>query len=390
MSKSYDTSNKTIFIDESGNFGFDFSKSGTSSHFIITAIIINTTDVEFVRNQVNDIKKKYIQNGELKSSRIKIMGKRYELLNAFSNINFKIFTLVVDKRKLDYFSPLTEYKKSFFMFLNNILYKELKRLDNSIDFFADNYGNTEFMNRFKIYINKTLPYSFYEQYKFEFRNSNDEPLIQLADFIAGTLSYGYEENKICSEYKGFYALIKDRLEINYWPIEHDNYISNFKLIDKNKYDEKIAEYCIGNATKYISENHKSNDEYINDRISILRYFLNEMYVLNPNHYIHIAELIDYISKNTGRKYTNHQFNSNIIAKLRDSGIIISSNQQGLKIPVNAIELFSYAERTLGQVLPMLSRLQKARKRILFVTDNDLDLLDDNKYNALIQYLDNEQ
>ena len=38
-------STKYAFIDEFGAFGFDFSNPGCSSHFIITAIVVNEDDL---------------------------------------------------------------------------------------------------------------------------------------------------------------------------------------------------------------------------------------------------------------------------------------------------------------------------------------------------------
>lgn len=44
------------FTDESGSFGWDLDNKNTSTHFIITAIIVRESDVDAVRTAVADIR----------------------------------------------------------------------------------------------------------------------------------------------------------------------------------------------------------------------------------------------------------------------------------------------------------------------------------------------
>ena len=48
---------KYAFIDECGNFGTDPNTKGNSSHFIITAIVIDSVDYENIKEQVEKIAK---------------------------------------------------------------------------------------------------------------------------------------------------------------------------------------------------------------------------------------------------------------------------------------------------------------------------------------------
>ena len=58
-------STKYAFIDEFGAFGFDFSNPGCSSHFIITAIVVNEDDLPIVADGIESVRKKYFQTGEM-------------------------------------------------------------------------------------------------------------------------------------------------------------------------------------------------------------------------------------------------------------------------------------------------------------------------------------
>ncbi len=49
---------KYAFVDEFGAFGFDFDKAGCSTHFIVSAIVVDEKDLQFVADKVEEIRKK--------------------------------------------------------------------------------------------------------------------------------------------------------------------------------------------------------------------------------------------------------------------------------------------------------------------------------------------
>ena len=61
---------KYAYVDEFGAFGYNFESEGCSTHFIITAIIVDEKDISVVKQNVEIIRDKYFPNGEIKSSRI--------------------------------------------------------------------------------------------------------------------------------------------------------------------------------------------------------------------------------------------------------------------------------------------------------------------------------
>lgn len=58
------------FCDEFGAFGFTFEKPNVSTHFIITAIIVNDSDMPALRDSVEAVRKKHFSDrrDEIKSS----------------------------------------------------------------------------------------------------------------------------------------------------------------------------------------------------------------------------------------------------------------------------------------------------------------------------------
>jgi len=227
----------------------------------------------------------------------------------------------------------------------------------------------------------------FDEYYFQFVNSKAEPLIQLADLLSGTISFGFESSKKCEEYKGFYSLIKERTVLKTWPIEHNNYLVNLDLIKKSEYDDKIAVYCLRLAIKYIKEHEKTGVSSDVDKVLVLEYLMNQLYAYNPNKYISSKELIRYINGISKSQYNDQTFKTNLIANLRDNNVIISSSANGYKIPVSKKELYSYTNLTLGMVMPMLDRLERCRSRILALTNNELDILEAEEHQKIKQYLD---
>ena len=58
------------FTDEYGAFGCDSNNLDVSTHFIITAIIVEETNVDQYRKCVEQIRKNHFQAGEMKSSKV--------------------------------------------------------------------------------------------------------------------------------------------------------------------------------------------------------------------------------------------------------------------------------------------------------------------------------
>lgn len=80
--------------------------------------------------------------------------------------------------------------------------------------------------------------------------------------------------------------------------------------------------------------------------------------------------------------TIHVFRAKIIAKLRDSGVIISSSPDGYKIPSSEKELNDFINRGITIILPMLSRLKKCNDIIKLGTSGNVDLFQKTEYQIL--------
>ena len=380
---------KYAFVDESGNFGYKFEKAGTSSHFVVTAIIINKEDVIEIRNMAEKIRKEYFSTGEMKYSSLKVNKgiKTIEILRKLKKLNFSIISFVADKRKINQETGLG-YKKSFIKFLNNMLYKELRLSYDSLHIVADQHGSKEFMKGFETYFYNQPTYNIFDRYIFEFKDSKAEILIQLADFICGTIATGYDEKRKSEKFKSYLDLLNQRnLRIELWPVEYKNYIHRLELVESNDFDELIATHCIKLAIKFIEDNKNSRELEVRDRVTIVEYLISKLHTEKAGKYISSNSLKRFLSFNYQRKYSAQQFKTRLIAKLRDQGVIISSSQQGYKIPISEKELYSYTNQSISMIMPMLNRLRKCRNRIYQITDRQLDLLNKPEYEEIKQYFE---
>jgi hypothetical protein len=379
---------KCVFIDESGNFGYDFSNSGTSTHFIITAIIVEPNKVKEIDDCISNIRSKYFTGAELKSSSLgkKPDVKRISILRELMVLDFGIYSYVIDKRKINPDSGLS-WKKSFIKFTNNLLHLELKRAFQSLKIISDEHGCEDFMIEFQTYFNKQELY-LVSNYEFSFENSIDNNLIQLSDFICGTIATGFEENSKSEKYNVFLNFLKDKIyNIEYYPLEYIRYLPKMDVFQKGYYDKEICEYCVRTAINYVIANKDTIEDEIKDKVVVVDYLLYQIQTDNNSKYIISNKLIEQIRKRTGRKYTGHQFKTKIIAKLRDDGVILASGSQGYKIPVNQEELYSYTNHTMQVVYPMLERLRSCRNNILIATSNRFDLMEIEEYKEIRDFFD---
>jgi len=147
--------NKIVaYIDEYGAFGFQLDKPNVSTHFIISAIIVEDTDIQELADKTDVIRQKYFQKGEIKSSKVgRNHAKRKLILDEIIKLPFRIFAFVVDK-KLIYPQSGLRYKTSFYKFLNSIVYSELSVNFKKMKIVADEIGSSDYMKSFYSYVKK--------------------------------------------------------------------------------------------------------------------------------------------------------------------------------------------------------------------------------------------
>lgn len=376
------------FIDEFGNYGFDFSKDGVSSHFIVTAILIEESKIDKLESEVSLIRDKYFRNGEIKSSKLSKNDKRrFSLVSEVAKLDFKFVSLIVDKREIFGDSGL-RYKDPFTKYLPGILYKELYTSFPKLQLVADQIGKKEYMDRFREYVLERNEPNFFNDYEFGFDNSKSNTIIQLADVVSGVLALNFDENKIIDDYEKYHKLLSlHQISLYNWPIRYEAYIHKFEKLNKGKYDHIVLLQTMKLVDKFIKENEESLTLDIKEQVFVLKYLKSVLLSRDTDKYILSNELINNLKYVMSKNVTKDHLRTNVIAKLRDSGVIISSSHNGYKIPVNEKELNDYVNQSNSTIAPMLARIKKCRDRILLATEGELDILSHTEFRDLKKLLD---
>lgn len=185
---------KFAYIDESGTFDLEIEKAATSNYFIVTAILVDEVDNEKFLEEVEKLRQKHFQSSEIKSSSIKAKDnhkRRKRILKDVSGIDFKFYTLVIDKSAIHRDSPLG-FKKTFIKNINGKIYSSLFQTFSEISVIADEHGSESFVESLQSYVDKNHIPDLFKSSKFILVKSVENLGVQLADLIAGTISQVYE------------------------------------------------------------------------------------------------------------------------------------------------------------------------------------------------------
>ena len=379
------------FTDEYGAFGWDIDNPDVSTHFIITAIIVKEADVARYREEIEQIRKKHFQTGEMKSSKVgKNHERRKRILADLSLLPFSIFSVCIDKKKCleNMNSKGLQYKKVFYKFMNNIVHKELRRAFKKITIIADEIGTNDYMQSFCQYVinHQDMP-NLWGDADFSFQNSKKDIGLQVADFISGTLAYEFDTHKRSNDAPNYRKILDSKIiRIELYPKTYENYILEKSAIAED-YDETIAKLCFAQAVKFVEHHSEDDDAEVQAQIIVLKYMLFRFMNNDTRGYIYTGELQEQLANTGLNKMSTATFRMRIIGRLRDKGVIIASSSKGYKLPSKLSELYDFINHDASIVIPMLSRLKKCRDLVKLGTANDLDLLDHTKYSSLKAYFD---
>lgn len=371
--------NITAFADEFGNNSFDFENQGT--HFIIATVICKNENLEKLHSDIEAIRKKHnFQTGEMKSSGVgKNHNRRKKILEDISKMDIAIYAVIVDKRML--FGKGFAIKKSFYKYLNNLLYKELYRTFSSLELYVDEHGGNDFMIEFKKYVEKNHERNLFSGSEFIIQNSEQSYYIQLADFVAGTLGYIFDELKKSEHSDDFEKILRPKISsLNFFPRE----ISFSELLETNvdeTFDPKIAEVCYNRIQSFI-ETQSGTDQQKVDQINFLKLLLLFQRANAKNRYVSTKEIFSHLNQSRHENLKEEYFRTKIVGNLRDQGVLIASSRDGYKIPSCSKDLDNFINHGKRIVLPMLNRIREARETIKLATNNELDILDKEIFNEL--------
>lgn len=371
-----------IYGDEFGTSTLKSNDTKNITHFVYAAVVIKESNLDKAKEVRDFLSINYFYGKEIKSSsRIfkKNPQQRLEILDYLvNNLNFIVYLFVIDKEKLDKDKGGLRFKEVFYKYFQRIFLSNLNNNYNDFEIHMDNLINEDYQIELKNYLAEYYQNNFFENYNMS--DDKNEPLIQLADIIAG--SYGRVFNK------SFYSEISDNIleilksktaNVAFFPFEQSSNIFNFK--QEIKIDEEILNIVSSDASEILLKN---DDLIIND---IIEYLLWNQKV-NPFQYAQTYEIIGAVKYNTGKILSIESLRT-IIKELRFKGMIIvsSSSKSGYKLAVNKADVYTYFKHYLNYIIPMLKKVEIANSIFMNKTVGDFTPLEEmNELKELVSTL----
>ena len=303
---------RIAYIDECGSFGFDFTTDGASKFYILCAVVVEDAQLDNLHTSFNEIKQ---NNGfaktEMKSSKIGSDNKRRtKIISQLMPIEFRVVLLIADKQKFMAESPLTEYKKTFIKFLHQRLYDRLYHVYPKLKIIEDETGTTEFQESFKKYVSERRPqFNLLNEYDFDYCDSKDEILVQLADLIGGSVN----RFLIDQTAPNYLEMLRGKiLLVDEFPSKHEPYWGTTKPEDC-KFDKDIYALSVKCASDFIDKNEKSDLDEKRAQVAFLRYLLFQAQNVNPTRYIYSNQIISVLREYTDQKVSRNFLYRKVIA-----------------------------------------------------------------------------
>lgn len=200
-----------IFMDESGNLGFDFNKKGTTSYFLITFLFSeNKRPIEKCVKKVHSgLRRKYKKVGVLHAY-IEEPATKKRLLSLLAKKDCKVMTILLNKKRV--YTKLQDEKPVLYNYVTNILLdriftKKLVQSDDPIELIASRKETNKFLNEnFKTYLHSQLAVNHNIKISISIKTPAEQKALQAVDFISWAIFRKYE-------YKddAYYNIIKDNI-----------------------------------------------------------------------------------------------------------------------------------------------------------------------------------
>lgn len=186
-----------IFMDESGNLGFNFDKRGTTSYFLITFLFSRSKrPIEKCVKKVHlGLRKKYKKIGVLHAYIEEPVTKR-RLLSLLAEKDCKIMTILLNKKKV--YTKLQDEKPVLYNYVTNILLdriftKKLIQSDDSIKIIASRKETNKFLNEnFKSYLHSQLAANYKVKVSISVKTPAEQKALQAVDFVSWAIFRKYE------------------------------------------------------------------------------------------------------------------------------------------------------------------------------------------------------
>ena len=201
-----------IFLDESGDLGFNFNKRKTSKYFIITFLFTeNKRPLEKIVKKIHsELQKKYKRKiGVLHAVKEKPIT-RVRLLRKLVEKDCSIMVIYLNKSKV--YVKLRDEKHILYNYVTNILLdrilnRKILPLHQGLKLIASRKETNKFLNdNFKIYLNNQIKNRHNVDLDIEIRTPHQEKALQVVDFVSWAIFRKYEYGD-----ESYYEIFKNKI-----------------------------------------------------------------------------------------------------------------------------------------------------------------------------------
>lgn len=215
-----------IYLDESGDLGFDFTKRNTTRKFVVTFLVCYSRPARkafekavrrTLKNKLNRGKKKTRIVTELKGTKTTLQVKQYFFRHVDNN-DWGIYTLALNKRRVNTDLRTKPGKEKLYNYLSNFLLQKLPltNITGSVELAADKRKNKAEIRDFNQYLSRQLRDFLPQRANLLIRHlsSAEAAGLQAADLFCWGVFRKYEHGDI-----SWYDIFKDKIkfETEYLP-----------------------------------------------------------------------------------------------------------------------------------------------------------------------------
>jgi len=210
-----------IYLDESGDLGFNFRNKKTTKRFVITLLICfsNKTRRSFrkavrrtIRNKVHRKMTKKLKTHELKGTRTSFEVKKYFLQN-LRDENWEVYSLILNKIRVNKSLRTKQGQKKLYNYLARVLLEQvsirLKAAPKTVELIVDKSKNTaeikDFNNYLECQLDALLPLD--TKLNIYHLKSTETPELQAVDLFCWGIFRKYERE----DFK-WYDCFKDKVK----------------------------------------------------------------------------------------------------------------------------------------------------------------------------------
>ena len=315
--------------------------------------VIKESQLEKARALRDEISVKFLKGNKIKSSSKRLQNDevRMNCLNhLFQNLDFLSYYLIVDKEKLNQSDGGLRFKEVFYKFFQKIFISRMTHAFLEFEIYMHQTISESYGEEMRKYLASKVKSTLFEDY--HFLNDEKEPLIQLADLLAGSFGKCFNRDYFSENNEKILDILKSKFpSISFFP-------SETKWSKKSTYSDNEVNAEIFQVVRRDALNlmEKSDDE-------IFKIILEQLLMyqkIAPMVYLQTFELTNYAKYHFNKEISTEQLRLKI-RDLRFEGIIIVSanNRSGYKLAVNQNDIFQYFNHYSKYILPMLKKIQIA-------------------------------